>query len=275
MAQLDYPIEQSIGLPGQLADSGLHDIRTYNNPEDLIKFGRAVAKVIGDEDGIQLPNVLDADIVGVALRDATKEGFSVPGGLQVEPGDDGPDLLFESYLPRTAVSVLREGRVYVQVEQDVTPDDPVFIRFNGRSQVQTITLDADLVIGNKFSMNVDGVSISELFAVDHLTTMNNMAAQIQAQPRVATAVVGGVGNRTITVMAASHGRDVLLENAVVAGGAVQANVTIAEIVIGVSDTNKGLFRTNDDGATALQLNDARYLRAASAGHVTTLQLNLT
>lgn len=274
MAQLDYPIEQSIGLPGQLADSGLHDIRTYNNPDHFIKFGRAVAKVAGDEDGIELPDALGADIVGVALRDATKEGFSIPAGLSPAVEEEASEVL-ESYFPRSAVSVLREGRVYVTVEQDVTPDDPVFVRYSGRAQRQVVALDADLVIGNKFRIDVDGFVITVLFAVDHLTTMNAIAAAIQAQPGVGTAVVGGPFNREITVTAAVNGVDVLLENASVAGGAMQPNVTVTETVTGVNNADRGLFRKDGDGATAMQLTDARYLRAASAGHVTTLQLNLT
>lgn len=99
------------------------------------------------------------------------------------------------------------------------------------AQVQTMTFSADLITGNKVNGKVDGVAVTEtLFAVDHLTTMNAIAAKIQAEPGVATAVVGGAGNRVITVTAQTAGVPFTLTNWLVTEGATQATITIATTV---------------------------------------------
>lgn len=101
------------------------------------------------------------------------------------------------------------------------------------AQVQTFVLSADLVAVNTVAVTVDGTPVSQLFNVDHITTMNAFAASIQALPGVATAVVGGVGNRTITITAQTPGVPVTLTLASVTGGASQATITITTTVANV------------------------------------------
>ena len=117
---------------------------------------------------------------------------------------------------------------------------PVSLKIGTRAtpvaEVQTLTLDADLVTGNTASVTVDNVVVSEAFATDHVTTMNAWAAAIQAQPGVASAVVSGPNNRVITITAAVAGIPVLLSAISITGGASQANIASAVTVANVGVT---------------------------------------
>ena len=113
MAQLDYNNQES-AVGGQIYGVGPHDILTYNNPVDVIRFGCAVAKVSTDDDGIEKPDSSGADIVGVAILDKA---------LEYDSDNEN------SYPAESSVSVLRRGEIYVYCEEAVTPDDPVYTRY--------------------------------------------------------------------------------------------------------------------------------------------------
>lgn len=102
------------------------------------------------------------------------------------------------------------------------------------AQVQTIVFSADIVIGNIVLITVDGEVITQGFTTDHLTTITALAAQIAALDGVSTAVVGGTGNRTITVTAQTAGASVDIEDEIVTDGASQAT-----IVVSVTTANQG------------------------------------
>jgi len=102
------------------------------------------------------------------------------------------------------------------------------------AQVQTLTLDAALVASNVYSVDVDGINISETFATDSNTTLAAFAAQIQAEAGVVTAVVTDAGggsddDREIVITAAVAGTPVVLENFEVTLGASQAGVVQAVV----------------------------------------------
>ena len=70
------------------------------------------------------------------------------------------------------------------------------------SNLSTIVLSGDLVTSNVTNVSVNGVALAPItFATSHLATMNTIAAAILAQPNIASAVVGGAGNHTLTVTA--------------------------------------------------------------------------
>ena len=107
------------------------------------------------------------------------------------------------------------------MELVITPDDDVFVRHTGRAQIQTFTLDADLVAGNIITATIDGVVLSETFAVSHDATMALFAAQIQAQGSVDTAVaVAQVITITSTIQEATAATVITAEG--ITGGASQA-----------------------------------------------------
>ena len=100
------------------------------------------------------------------------------------------------------------------------------------AQIQSLTLDAALVASNVYAVDVDGVNVSVLFAVDSNTTLAALAVLIAAEAGVTTAVVTDAGggsddDREIVITAAVAGTPVLLENASVTLGASQANVALA------------------------------------------------
>ena len=101
------------------------------------------------------------------------------------------------------------------------------------AQVQTLVLDADLVASNTLAVSVNGTVVSTVFATDHVTTMGAMATALAATAAIGTAVVGGAGNRTITMTAAKPGVPFTLSSASVTGGASQAAVVLAETTANV------------------------------------------
>ncbi|OHD25173.1 MAG: hypothetical protein A2Y38_06665 [Spirochaetes bacterium GWB1_59_5] len=99
---------------------------------DEIPFGRAVAKVTGDDNGVELPDSGAAVLLGVAVRD-----------ISVEEGDATAENAFAA---DSAVGVLRRGQIWVQVEEAVTPDDAVFVRHTANGPLTKLGIfrtDAD------------------------------------------------------------------------------------------------------------------------------------
>ena len=253
MSQISYSDTMLAGVAGQIGSSVPRTVKSYNNPDEIIYHGRAAAKISGDDDGCELPNGSGADIIGVSLRDLGNiDGY---------------------YETKSSVALMKDGEVYVEVEEDVTPDDDVYVRHTGKAQVQTFVLDADLVSSNVITVDVNGETLSTTFATNHLTTISALATLIQAQPDVATAVVGGSGNRTITITAETD-KEIELENEEVTLGASQAGITITETTAMILTTDRGKFRTDSDSSTALQITNARFLSSASAGGVALLSIKL-
>ncbi len=254
MSQLSYSLNVSEGKAGLLAYAGNQPKTTlsYNNPADVIEFGRAVAKVTGEDGQCQLPNGSGAVIEGIAVLDTATEGTS--------------------YAAKSAVSVLTRGAIYVQVEEAVTSDDPVYVRYAGKFQVQTIVFSANIITGNTISIDVDGVTITQAFDTNNATTVAALAAQIQAEPGVSTAASNGTD--TITVTSAVKGTDVVLDNEGITGGVSQAIITITETTAGISNDDRGLFRNDADSSTAKQITQAKYLKGASAGGLAIVEINL-
>lgn len=254
--QTSYSLSMNEGTPGLIASAGgsPRTVLTYNNPVDAIEFGRAIAKVSGTDGACQLPSGGSAVIVGVAVRDTSVEGIS--------------------YVAKSNVGALRRGQIYVEVENTVTEDSDVYVRHSGRAQVQTFVLSGDAITDNTIAATFNGTAITQAFDTDHLTTMNALAAQIQALADVATATVGGSGNRTITITAAVNGVDVAITSAAITGGVSQATITVTTTVTGVLNSKKGLFRSNSDTSTALQLTNARFVKGATAGNCAIVDLNI-
>ncbi|NIQ92385.1 MAG: hypothetical protein GWN93_26765 [Deltaproteobacteria bacterium] len=259
MSQTSYPLDQGVAIKGQPADNNDpgNDIVTYNNPDDQIVFGRGVVKKAGDENGAKLPASGSDDFLGVALRNM--------------------QLTDEYYPVKSALPVFKRGRIYVEVEEAVTPDDDVYVRYAGKAQVQTLTFDADLVTDNDFDVDVDGVAMTQVpFNSTHDQTMSDIADQLVADfPQIASATTPGGGSRVITITAASTEADVAITDPVVTGGGSQAGAVVAETVASVSEDDKGLFRNDADSSTCFQVTNARFMTAGSgAGSLVVLDLNL-
>lgn len=250
---ITYEDDSPIGVEGGFADTGFHDVVTKNNPSQEIIFGRGLFNIADDDDGVKLPDVNDAArFRGVALRDQSiEEGF---------------------YPAKSAVAVIKKGRVHVNAEEALNEDDPVFIRINGKQQVQTITFDIDFVASNKINLKINGEPISEVtFDTDQATTMGLLDAAITAMEGVANVTTLG---KVVTITSV---QDVTLEitEIAVTEGADQAEGVVEEAVVGIPVAHRGRFRKSADGGTAIQLTvGVKWAQGVVAPGVAVLDINL-
>lgn len=262
MSQTAVNINQPVGINGSFADSGPKDVATFASIEK-VPFGQMISRVSGSDNKGKLPSTASditnsKNVAGVAVSDQARESK-----------EDG---LPAGYEKEDAVSTLREGRIYVKVEDAVTPASDVFVRFQGRQQIQTIVFDAALITGNLVDGDVNGIPITQVpFDTDNATTLTNLAAEIQLQPEVATAVSNGT--ETITVTTVQDG-DVSLTNFIVTAGASQAGTTIAETQSGVTTFERGAFRSDNAGGLAAQLSNAQFRSSAAAGELAVLEIDV-
>ena len=231
MSQTSYDINSADAKAGLVEGLNPSTIRSFNNPSDVVLFGHFVAKVSADDDGVQKPAVIGADIKGVAVQDLAQ-----------------PDGQFDA---NSAVPVLSRGEIWVPAEEAVAYGDTPHIRYSGKAQVQTFVLDAVLVTSNVITVDVNGTTISHTFATDNDTSMAAFAVKIAAHPDVATAVTSGSPIDTITITADSPDTDVALTNEGITGGASQAGITITETVASVPNSSRGKLRNDTDSTTAL------------------------
>ncbi|HCU25446.1 MAG TPA: hypothetical protein DF383_10555 [Deltaproteobacteria bacterium] len=251
MSQTAYPLTQPIGVNGQLADTGFHDVLTYNNPSVVIPFGRLLEKISGDANGVQLPDDGSANIVGVSLRDISREGTNYP--LQ------------------SPVAVLRKGRMLVEVEEAVTPDSVPHYRFDGKKQQILIDFSGDFVASNTINLNVNGSPISQVtFSADQATTAGLLKAAIEAMPGVDVVNVSGNDFTVVSEMDAA----LEITGVVVTGGASQATATVTQTVAGVPTSDRGKLRASTDSGTAAPASGMKFLTEASAGELAVLDVNI-
>jgi len=109
--QLAYLIYTDIQYAGQVYDTNeLYNVVSMVNPTDNIYYGRMVKRIAASASQIGQPTTDADDYKGVALRDLADSGKGY----------------FEA---GKAVPVITNGNVVVEVDQDVTADDPVYVRF--------------------------------------------------------------------------------------------------------------------------------------------------
>jgi hypothetical protein len=108
-AQTTYGDTMTAAIAGQLADNGEHDVMPMYNEEASaeIAFGRAV-KFGTNANGALLPTAETDVIAGIVMHThAYTRGW------------DDADLGDTGVKPDAALSVLRKGRIWVTVEDDV------------------------------------------------------------------------------------------------------------------------------------------------------------
>lgn len=187
-------------------------------------------------------------------RGVTQAGFGVPLILSDEATTFGGDLVREYLSADEVLDDFSSGSDTYKAAAAIFNQNPrvelVKIGAEGTrvQHIQTLTFNADIVTGNTITMTVDGTVIAQAFNTDHLTTMNALATQISAITKVATATVGGAGNRVITIPAQFNGVPVSVSVAVVTGGASQATSVVAETQanVGVADFLADISEADDD-----------------------------
>ncbi|MCP4481409.1 MAG: hypothetical protein GY817_01085 [bacterium] len=247
MSQDSYKTNPAIGYAGLEQGIGDRFARSFINPTDVIPFGRGVVKEAAVENGIKLPSTSSDRFEGISIA---------ARGEQVS----------DEFALNKDIPVLKRGSILVAVEEAVNGDDDVYMRFDGKSQVQTITFDADLITGNTIDLKIDGVAMTQVaFNSDHATTMGDIATQILANfSQIATCTVD---TRTLTLTQANHGTDFAITEVTVLAGTSQAGATVAETIEAISDSDKGKFRNDADSTTAVKINNARFTKDSVDGLV--------
>lgn len=133
MPQTTYLAAHPVGLAGALVDASENDvISRILSDATSIPFGVGLKEGTTGGTNCAVPAAAGARIIGVALRTDNYENRSLTTTLAIAQKD--------------VVSVLRRGRVWVLVEQDVVVGDDVFVRHTARltnTQLGGFRTDAD------------------------------------------------------------------------------------------------------------------------------------
>jgi len=247
MSQDIYKEQGNIGYAGLEIGIGARKAESYINTTEEIPFGRAVVKIIGVEKGIKLPISSGDNFLGIAIAAR------------------GENQEFK-FVVEKDVPVLEIGSIIVEVEQDVTPDDPVYVRYVGKPQVQSITFDSDLTSGATIDLKIDGVDMTQVpYNTSHAQTMADFAAQVLADfPQIATAVVSTAPDRTLTLTHAENGVEFVISDVVIVGG---AEATVLEVEPAISDNDRGKLRKDSDGSTAFLVSTVKFKNNTADGLV--------
>ena len=256
--QTAYNTTLDNAVAGMIADLGPRDIVTRNNKTEAVPFGRGLVRDTNDDEAKLPDSGSITGWFGISVRDLT-----VPTVGETPTG----------YAIKSAMAVMWQGRAWVETEENVLVTDTPYVRYDGKSQVQTLTFDADLITANDVDMDIDGVAITTVpFNASHDQTMTDLAAEIQASNSVLTATTPGAGSRVITITAATHESNVAITSIAVTSGASQATGTAAETVAAVSDDEIGKFRTDADSSTAVDVSGFMKFDKTSTDRIARVQM---
>lgn len=262
MAQLEYLASLTPGVSGDLAmyDSGNVGSRFLAEGEADVSFGRGV-ETDGSNGDYHCKLFVGGKLAGVSIRNKAKSDLT------------------DAFVGPTEFPLLTSGQIWVEVDSDVVPGDPVYVRHSGEVEIFTVTFDVDFVASNVINGTVNSVAIAPVtFSVDHTTTITALAAAIQALANVATATVTGA--REITVTGATDAEDLTSAgtNFTVTLGGAQAVDTVASVSGPSTSDILGVFRADDDDvgttANATLVTRAKFLTSANEGGVALLDINL-
>lgn len=121
MSQTSYSIDQAVAIEGMIADASLvQDVITGQNQVTAVEFGKFVAKGAGDND-IIVPAAA-TDITSALLRRGVVHAHQA-----MESSASGNP----QYPVKSAVNVLKKGRIWVKPEDTVDPTLSVHVRYAG------------------------------------------------------------------------------------------------------------------------------------------------
>lgn len=144
-----YDYEQPIGQAGQIADLGPRYVRT-RVAEGAIAFGRALATGTASPQVVVMSDVGE-EFEGVALFTHNRENQLYDSNL--------------GYIDKDAVNVLRQGRVYVEVTDDVADGDTAYVDVTNGKFTNTDNAGANPEVPTgRFTMSASagGLSILEI-----------------------------------------------------------------------------------------------------------------
>lgn len=134
--QSTYGENPTIGIKGQLADSGAHDVISMVNNESSqeMAFGLAVVfEGSTDDQGALAPDAISEQVAGILVH---SHAYS---------NDSDGDLGTTGLKPGAILNVLRKGRIWVEAEEAVSPGDPLWIRavVTGNEEEGALAMQAD------------------------------------------------------------------------------------------------------------------------------------
>jgi hypothetical protein len=132
MSQTSYPLVQAAALAGLLYGTDNHAKSALNQEATTLPFGIGVAQGTAD-DAAKLPASSSDKIAGIVIR--------VAGQNQLGLGGTNTGVLTADRM-----SILEDGKCWVQVEEAVTPASPVYCRYatgSGGSQKGAFRASAD------------------------------------------------------------------------------------------------------------------------------------
>ena len=141
--QASYQIYSDLIYAGGISDIQEGNVvRSMTNITDNVYYGRFVKRIAASEVGVGQPTTDADDYLGVSVRDIADTGAGY-------------------YVPGRTLPVIVKGFVAVEVDQDVTVDDPVYARFTtagGGLDLGVCRKDADtakavLISGARFVKN--------------------------------------------------------------------------------------------------------------------------
>jgi hypothetical protein len=125
--QITYPNEQGQLYAGALADSGIKDVVSMRNDHSAaIPFGVAVAQG-STHDAVVVPANVNNIIVGIAVHSHTQNNQNEL--FPTQHVGFGAAENSQAGIPQNQyLSVLKRGRVWVYVEEDIAMGDAVYCR---------------------------------------------------------------------------------------------------------------------------------------------------
>jgi hypothetical protein len=160
MSQTSIPSALGIGIEGALADMADYQTTTGFQAEASaeIPMGVMLAKGSGDRSVI-LVAAANAKLVGILMHDHSIAGSALTGTTGVKP--------------KCPVSVLRKGRVYVKVEENVVAYDRAHVRYAAgaggtqlgafrKSSVANETIDISAQAQYLTSASAGGLAVLEI-----------------------------------------------------------------------------------------------------------------
>lgn len=252
----------AIGQNGQVAyNNNLLTTLSKNVPVDKkIMFGRMVSRVTANDTQCQLPTA------ATDITDAKKQLGIALVADDIEQRNDSLDPHYAAY---EKANILRTGYAFVKVEEAVALSDPVYVRFQNKPEIQTITYSADFQAGDSIDIAINGATVSTDFDTNHATTIAAIKTDIEAafQGLVQDVTVNAT-NKTVQITAALDQELTIVPEDV---GATTA--TLATTQSATSKYTRGQFRKSADSTTAALWAQAKWVKAASANGIAIIEVN--
>jgi hypothetical protein len=260
--QSSYSFYPKKAFAGMLADIGLKRMAGYLNPNVALYIGCLAVRDAADGEAKHPVAASDIStlnkILGVVAHAHNYES-NVGDGLAPH------------YNVNQAVNVLRQGTIWVQPEQVVTPNDPVYVRFangiadvtkiqkgsfrkdpDGTAQITTLTPTAN--VNDGFMVSILDRFGNEVASVAYESGASTTAAAIVTGLKLALGTVPGItlsGSSTLVLTSAVAGAGFSVNvSANLAAVATQPNVQSAELLPNAKWLNSS---ASNDGFAQLEV----------------------